>query len=36
MSQEGMKTLKKTLLGVVTTLVTGAGVYITTNINKIL
>jgi hypothetical protein len=33
--QEGMSTLKKTLLGVVTTLVTGAGVYITTNINKI-
>ena len=32
---EGMSTLKKTLLGVVTTAVTGAGVYITTNINKI-
>ena len=33
--QEGMSTLKKTLLGVVTTAVTAAGVYITTNINKI-
>ena len=33
--KEGMSTLKKTLLGVVTTAVTGAGVYITTNINKI-
>ena len=30
----GMSTLKKTLLGVLTTAVTGAGVYITTNINK--
>lgn len=33
--KEGMSTLKKTILGVVTTAVTGAGVYITTNINKI-
>ena len=34
--KEGMSTLKKTVLGVVTTAVTGAGVYLTTNINKIL
>lgn len=33
--KEGMSTLKKTILGVVTTAVTGAGVYLTTNINKI-
>jgi hypothetical protein len=33
--KEGMSTLKKTILGVVTTAVTAAGVYITTNINKI-
>lgn len=31
----GMSTLKKTLLGVLTTAVTGAGVYVTTNINKL-
>ena len=34
--KEGMSTLKKTILGVVTTAVTGAGVYITTNINNLL
>jgi len=34
-TKEGMSTLKKTILGVVTTAVTGAGVYLTTNINKI-
>lgn len=31
----GMSTLKKTLIGVLTTAVTGAGVYVTTNINKL-
>jgi hypothetical protein len=30
----GLSALKKTLIGVVTTAVTGAGVYVTTNINK--
>lgn len=31
----GLSTIKKTLIGIVTTAVTGAGVYVTTNINKI-
>jgi len=31
----GMSTIKKTVLGVVTTAITGAGVYITTHINQI-
>ncbi len=30
----GLSTIKKALIGVVTTAVTGAGVYVTTNINK--
>jgi hypothetical protein len=31
----GMSTLKKTIIGVLTTAITGAGVYVTTNINKV-
>lgn len=37
MSEEqegGLSTLKKTIIGVATTAITGAGVYVTTNINK--
>lgn len=37
MSEEqegGMSALKKTIIGVATTAITGAGVYVTTNINK--
>lgn len=33
--KEGMSTFKKTLLGVVTTAVTGAGAYVTTHINEL-
>ena len=33
--KEGMSTFKKTLLGVITTAVTGAGAYVTTHINEI-
>ena len=38
MSEEqegGMSTIKKTIIGIATTAITGAGVYVTTNINKI-
>ena len=31
----GMSTLKKTIIGVLTTAITGAGVYFTTNIKKV-
>lgn len=34
-NEGGMSTIKKTLLGLVTTVVTGAGVYITTHINDL-
>ena len=33
--KEGMSTLKKTLLGVFTTLVTGVGAYVTTHLNEL-
>lgn len=34
-NEGGMSTIKKTLLGLVTTAVTGAGVYVTTHINEL-
>lgn len=34
-NEGGMSTIKKTLLGLVTTAVTGAGVYVTTHINQL-
>lgn len=34
--ESGMSTIKKTIIGIATTAITGAGVYVTTNINKIL
>lgn len=33
--ESGLSTLKKTLIGVLTTAITGAGVYITTHINQL-
>lgn len=33
--ESGMSTLKKTVLGVLTTAITGAGVYVTTHINSL-